>query len=107
MSRRLIPALIALAATASLLALATPVQAANGSYTMAQVRKHNTAGDCWTVINRTVYNLTAWVARHPGGSRAITGLCGRDGTRVFLGKHSGDPQPTSILASYRIGTLRR
>jgi cytochrome b involved in lipid metabolism len=107
MSRRLARALIAVAAAASLIGLAAPAQASNGSYTMAQVRKHSTPGDCWTVINRTVYNLTPWVARHPGGSRAIAGLCGRDGTRTFLAQHRGDPQPTSILASYRIGTLRR
>ena len=42
--------------------------AATGSYTLAQVAIHSSAADCWTAINGSVYNLSAWIARHPGGA---------------------------------------
>lgn len=96
---------VALATAA--IALPATASAANGSYTMAQVRQHAKPTDCWTVVNRTVYDVTAWVNRHPGGSRAIASMCGKDATRVFRGQHGGQAQPASVLASYRIGTLRR
>ena len=75
-------------------------------YSMTEVRAHNKSSDCWTVINKKVYNLTKWVAQHPGGAGAITRLCGTDGTRAFTGKHGGQGGPTSQLAKYQIGVLR-
>ena len=75
-------------------------------YTLAEVRKHSRPADCWTVINKKVYNLTKWVSQHPGGAAAITRLCGTDGTRAFNGKHAGQGGPTSQLAKYQIGILR-
>ena len=86
----------------------SPASAANKkkAYSMTEVRTHNKASDCWTVINKRVYNLTKWVAQHPGGAGAITRLCGTDGTRAFTGKHGGQGGPTSQLAKYQIGVLR-
>ena len=86
----------------------SPASAANKkkSITLAEVRTHNKPTDCWTVINRKVYDLTKWVSQHPGGAAAIGRLCGTDGTRAFTGKHAGQGGPTSQLAKYQIGTLR-
>ncbi len=78
----------------------------NKAIAIAEVRKHNKPTDCWTVINKRVYNLTKWVSQHPGGSAAISRLCGTDGTRAFSGKHAGDSGPMSQLAKYQIGVLR-
>lgn len=85
-----------------------PATAANKkqTYTIAEVRKHNTPTDCWTVINKRVYNLTKWVAQHPGGSGAIGRLCGTDGSKAFTGKHGGQGGPAAQLAKYQIGVLR-
>lgn len=74
-------------------------------YTLADVQKHNTSGDCWTVINNTVYNVTAWEDQHPGGAARIIQLCGIDGTSLFDGQHEGEPKPEDILAGYEIGVL--
>ena len=76
-------------------------------YTRAQVRRHNTATDCWTIIGRGVYDLTSWVNRHPGGASRITALCGRDGTRAFREQHAGESRPAGELAAFRIGRLPR
>ncbi len=75
------------------------------AYTMANVRTHASATSCWTVINGNVYDLTAWISRHPGGKSAITGLCGRDGTASFESEHEGDSKAESRLAGFLLGPL--
>lgn len=76
-----------------------------GTYTMAQVSSHATENDCWSSLNGNVYDLTSWVSRHPGGSKAIIGLCGTDATAKFEGKHGGSSAAQAALALLKIGTL--
>jgi len=52
-----------------------------------------------------VYDLTKWIARHPGGQREILAICGRDGSSAFNGQHGGDARPEQLLAGFEIGTL--
>jgi cytochrome b involved in lipid metabolism len=86
------------AATAS----STP---AAGSYVAAEVAEHDTASSCWTTISGTVYDLTSWISRHPGGEAPILSLCGKDGTSAFMAQHGGDQRANAELASFKIGTL--
>ncbi len=74
-------------------------------YTAAQVAQHSTAKSCWTSINGKVYDLTSWIARHPGGSGAIMSVCGRDGSAAFNGQHRGQGRPAAMLQAFRIGKL--
>lgn len=76
-----------------------------GTYTMAQIATHNTESSCWSVIRGGVYDLTSWIARHPGGKQAIMGLCGKDGTAAFERQHGGSGRPESTLAGFKIGVL--
>ncbi len=76
------------------------------AYTAADVATHNTEGDCWSSINGKVYNLTDWIAQHPGGERGIIRLCGKDGSAAFNGEHGGQAQPMQALANFAIGTLK-
>jgi len=69
------------------------------------VAQRNTASSCWSVVNGTVYDLTAWIAQHPGGSGRIIGMCGRDASASFNGQHGGEGGPASFLAEYRLGEL--
>lgn len=78
---------------------------AQKTYTLADVKKHATQTDCWTTVNGSVYNVTPWIAQHPGGAKAIISLCGIDGSDAFNGKHGGQARPESELASFKIGTL--
>ncbi|MDD5289919.1 MAG: cytochrome b5-like heme/steroid binding domain-containing protein [Patescibacteria group bacterium] len=78
--------------------------------TMAEVAKHNSASDCWSIISGQVYNLTSLIYSHSGGSQTILSVCGRDGTTAFLTKdrtpgvsHSGGAE--SILQAYYLGDL--
>ncbi|MBP9711504.1 MAG: cytochrome b5 domain-containing protein [Candidatus Pacebacteria bacterium] len=80
-------------------------KAETDSYTMAEVATHNTQADCWTTISGSVYNVTSWISEHPGGAKAIIGLCGIDGTAGFTGQHGGQPRPATELAGFKIGAL--
>ncbi len=75
-------------------------------YTTAQVKANNSASNCWSIIDGNVYNLTAWIDRHPGGDDKILSLCGKDGSSAFKSKHSGSPGPVGQLDSYKIGKLK-
>ena len=107
-------AVIAGVMTASASSAATPTlsapkptiaRSAVGSYTLAQVAQHGTERDCWSAINGSVYNLTAFIARHEGGAAPIIGLCGIDGSGMFNGQHGSQSLPNSTLTQYRIGAL--
>lgn len=94
------------AATPTPAAAPTPTPAATpAGYTMDQVRANNTASNCWSLINGNVYNLTNWINSHPGGSSAIRGLCGVDGTSSFNARHRGQGNPTATLSRYLLGPL--
>lgn len=76
-----------------------------GTYAMAEVVTHNSAASCWSVIDGNVYDLTQWIAKHPGGERAILGLCGVDGTAAFHGQHDDAKRQADMLATMKIGVL--
>ena len=82
-----------------------PPASAAASYLISDVTAHASAADCWTAIDGTVYNLTPWEGKHPGGEKVIIDLCGTDGTVAFRGQHGAQKRPASALADYAIGTL--
>jgi cytochrome b involved in lipid metabolism len=83
----------------------TTTSTQSSGITMATVQAHNSKESCYTVIRGNVYDLTRWIANHPGGQQAILGLCGKDGTAAFEGQHGGQAQQESQLASFKIGVL--
>lgn len=76
------------------------------SYSMAEVSVHNNRADCWTAIGGNVYDVTLWIAKHPGGSDAIISLCGIDGSVAFSEEHGTKKRPASELAAFKIGLLK-
>ena len=88
---------------------ATPKASASvtAGYTMTQVKTNKSATKCWSVINGNVYDLTAWINSHPGGSGSIISLCGIDGTQDFLAMHRNQSKPESRLSSYLLGPLAK
>jgi cytochrome b involved in lipid metabolism len=40
-------------------------------YTWEEVRKHNVEQSCWLVVRDRVYDVTSWIAKHPGGVDAL------------------------------------
>lgn len=76
------------------------------TFTMATIAQHNTTADCWSAINGGVYDLSTWVSRHPGGSRAITRLCGTDGSSSFNREHGRSRAAANALLLLKIGDLQ-
>ncbi len=72
--------------------------------TAAMVATHATPTDCWTTISGRVYNLTPFIASHPGGVARIVALCGTNGTAAFTGQHAGNQAALAALAPLQIGT---
>ena len=84
----------------------TATESASGGYTLADVASHASESDCWTAINGSVYDLTTWIGRHPGGPGPIKGLCGIDGTEGFSKMHGGSKSAEKALILLKIGDLQ-
>jgi linoleoyl-CoA desaturase len=68
-----------------------------------EIGRHNRFGDCWVVIDGGVYDVTRWVAAHPGG-RIVGALAGEDVTALFHSSHLRDVTPQ--LRPFRVGRVR-
>ena len=73
------------------------------SFSAADIATHKDATSCYSSINGSVYDLTAWVNLHPGGKDKILSVCGVDGTARFMGMHKGGQKYLDILARFKIG----
>ncbi|XP_065022116.1 cytochrome b5-like [Musa acuminata AAA Group] len=52
-------------------------------YTLAEVSAHNSANDCWLVIDGKVYDVTKFLDDHPGGDEVLVSSTGKDATDDF------------------------
>lgn len=75
--------------------------------TMTEVASHNTAESCYAVVKDSVYDLTEWISKHPGGAGAIEGMCGTDATAAFEGKHGGSEDIAKTLEKFKIASLQK
>lgn len=41
------------------------------TYTMCQLRRHNTPASAWILVGNTIYDATPYIQSHPGGMTAI------------------------------------
>merc|ERR1719428_859876 len=64
-----------------------------GGYTMEEVAKHTTKGDCWVVVAGEVLDVTKFLGEHPGGELAILTFGGKDATEEFNMIHPPDVIP--------------
>ncbi len=78
---------------------------ANTIYTNAEVAQHNTSNNCWTIYENGVYDITTYLNIHNQKYSNITSWCGTDMTTDFdsVRKHQGEA--TTLLASFKVGTI--
>lgn len=86
-------------------ASAATTTTSDGSVTMAEVAQHNSPTDCWSAVNGSAYDLTSWIAAHPGGQGVILGMCGTDASAAFTAQHGGQRKPEQELANLLIGPV--
>ncbi|KAL7276586.1 hypothetical protein RUND412_000428 [Rhizina undulata] len=48
-----------------------------------EVAKHNSSNSCWVIIHNVVYDVTNFLADHPGGAKIILKYAGRDATEEY------------------------
>jgi cytochrome b involved in lipid metabolism len=53
----------------------------------AELSFHSTERDCWMQIEGHVYDISKYMARHPGGNAPVT-YAGKDATQIFNTIHS-------------------
>lgn len=75
--------------------------------TASEVATHASRESCWSTINGNVYDLTSWIPKHPGGEGAILGICGKDGSGKFNGKHGNDAKKVALLSGFKIGVAAK
>ncbi len=80
-------------------------------YTLSEVATHNSEDDCWTVIDGSVYDITSYIPRHPGGDEILR-ACGSDGSSLFnqrqteSGEDVGSGTPHSSNAKSQLERLK-
>ncbi len=77
------------------------------SFSLTDVAKHSSTSDCWMAINGSVYDVTSFILRHPGGNEILQG-CGKDATQLFNtqgGEGSHSDTAREQLADLKIGVL--
>ena len=80
-----------------------PRSSGKPSYSMEEVRRHNTADSTWFVVQGKVYDATPFLKQHPGGSDSIMLSAGQDATEEFEAIHS--KKAWEQLEQYHIGDL--
>ena len=77
---------------------------------LREVSKHNSANDCWLIINNKIYAVSNYLNAHPGGTGTIIPYCGGDATIAFETKGGGGTHSNyanSLLGNYLVGTLNQ
>ncbi|KAA8527937.1 hypothetical protein F0562_035194 [Nyssa sinensis] len=59
------------------------MQADSKVLSFAQVSVHNNPKDCWVIINAKAYDVTNFLADHPGGDDVLLAAAGKDASEEF------------------------
>ncbi|KAJ2970301.1 hypothetical protein NQ176_g8255 [Zarea fungicola] len=74
-------------------------------YDAREIAQHNTATNAWFIIHGDVYDITKYIADHPGGIDVMVEAAGTNASDVFDDAgHSEDV--LEIMTKYKIGTVK-
>jgi len=82
--------------------------AAEKTYAKVDLAKHATAENCWMAIRGSVYDLSAYLPKHPSRPELVLTWCGKEATEAYNTKTKGrphSPYADELLNKYRIGKL--
>ncbi|MEY4544740.1 MAG: hypothetical protein RL685_935 [Pseudomonadota bacterium] len=87
---------------------AGPTGPAGKRFTLADVAAHSKPGDCWMAIGGSVYDVSAYVPRHPAPPSVIEDWCGKEATRAYATKNrarSHSTRASGLLSQLEVGVL--
>ncbi|QIB64549.1 cytochrome b5 domain-containing protein [Kineobactrum salinum] len=97
----------------ALQALATdPVAAGEGraAISLDELAAHKNEEDCWMAIEGKVYDVSAYLPKHPTPAAVLLPWCGREATEGMRTKGYGrdhSPVAWGMLEDYLVGALAR
>ncbi|KAM7219377.1 L-lactate ferricytochrome c oxidoreductase [Rhypophila decipiens] len=74
-------------------------------YTAEEVAKHRTPESCWVVLYGNVYDVTEFLPSHPGGSKIILQLAGRDATEEYDPVHPPGTLEENLKPEAKLGEI--
>jgi len=60
-------------------------------YSIDEFIKHNTKESCYVLIDKYIYDVTKFLADHPGSYKILFKCCGKDCTKGYADKGIGEP----------------
>ena len=75
------------------------------TYSKAEILKHNKVNDCWIIVENLVFDISPFIAAHPGGVDVLMSRAGEDATSFFMMKHGNNEKVIKMLKRYQIGAL--
>ena len=73
----------------------------------AELSKHRSRTSAWVAVRGRVYDVTAFLPRHPGGINSLLQSCGGDGTAAFSSAHSWVQLHTALPAGALMGSFEK
>ncbi|KAF9426736.1 fatty acid alpha-hydroxylase [Entomortierella beljakovae] len=72
-----------------------------------QINEHNTASSCWVILNNKVYDITPFIADHPGGEELILDNAGTDITLLMKDElsHLHSEGAYEMMDEYLVGVV--
>ncbi|KAK3336268.1 FMN-dependent dehydrogenase-domain-containing protein [Cercophora scortea] len=74
-------------------------------FSAEEVAKHRSAESCWVVLYGNVYDVTDFLPSHPGGSKIILQLAGRDATDEYDPIHPPGTLEENLAPEAKLGTI--
>jgi hypothetical protein len=75
-------------------------------YTRWEVARHHGDDSLWLIIDQGVYDVSSYLAKHPGGAPVLQAYAGQDVTEIFHGLTTHDaPSVRALLPHFRIGRV--
>ncbi|EME84679.1 uncharacterized protein MYCFIDRAFT_195665 [Pseudocercospora fijiensis CIRAD86] len=70
-----------------------------------ELAKNNTKDSCWIAINGTVWDVTSFLEKHPGGASLILKLAGQDATEAYSTFHDLELVEKTLDPGSRKGSI--
>ncbi|KAK2165373.1 hypothetical protein LSH36_51g03067 [Paralvinella palmiformis] len=70
------------------------------------IKKHNTKTDAWIVIDGSIYDISNWAKKHPGGRKIISNYAGEDATEAWCAFHTDKNYASKFLKSILVGKVK-